>query len=59
VQLPQWPDSEFDYVIPNDAGLLDLAMRTDSMHDAATGRMIPFDESQQDIPPFLRKPTTT
>lgn len=56
VELPQWNDSMFDYVIDNNGTLSDLAMRTDSMHDAATGKMIPYDESQADIPPFLRNP---
>lgn len=59
VELPQWDDREFDFIIDNNGTLADLAMRTDSMHDAATGRMIPYDEKQADIPPFLRKPTTT
>lgn len=59
VELPQWGDDMFDYIVDNNGTLNDLAMRTDSMHDAATGRMIPYDESQADIPPFLRKPTTT
>ena len=44
VDLPQWDDSKFDFVIENCGSLADLELRTDSMHDAAT------------VPPFLRKP---
>lgn len=57
VQLPQWEDSQFDYVIENTGTLQHLKLLTDSMHDAVTGRMLPYDDAQRDIPPFLRKST--
>lgn len=54
-QLSGYSDDKFDYVIDNSGSLHDLAMNVDRMHDVLTGRIIPYDESQKDVPPGLRK----
>src|SRR5207249_683666 len=55
-------DSELNILIPPEAYVLDndqdlhwLHLLVDRMHDQFTGRIIPYDEEQKDVPPFLRK----
>lgn len=54
-QLSGYADDKFDYVIDNSGSLHDLTMNVDRMYDVFTGRIIPYDESQKDIPPGLRQ----
>lgn len=53
-QLPAWDDDRFDYVIDNSGTLDHLGLLIDRMMDVFTGRIIPYDASQTDVPPFLR-----
>ncbi len=48
-------DEEFDYVLENSASLEQLERLTQQMVDVLSGRIIPYDPNQADIPPFLRK----
>lgn len=54
-QLITVDDSLFDYVIDNNDTLATLALMVDRMMDVFTGRLLPYDEAQADVPPFLRK----
>ena len=48
-------DDTFDYVLDNSSDLATLQLNVLRMFDVLTGRILPFDEAQQDVPPFLRK----
>lgn len=48
-------DDEFDYVIENSSSLEVLQHNTLRMFDVITGRIMAYDESQANIPPFMRK----
>lgn len=54
-QLTQLADDQFDYVIDNTGSLASLSLFVDRMMDVLTGRILPYDEAQTNIPPFLRK----
>ena len=54
-ELSEWQDERFDYVISNNGSLDDLILLTDRMYDVFSGRIIPYDEEQADVPPALRK----
>lgn len=54
-ELSNSDDEDFDYVVANDGSLHDLKLNTLRMFDVLTGRILPFDESQQDVPPFKRQ----
>lgn len=54
VSLLSWDDAAFDAALPG--GDLDLlGLRIDSLIDAYSGRMRPYDPAQEDIPPFQRE----
>lgn len=57
-QLSGYSDDKFDYVIDNSGSLHDLTMNVDRMYDVLTGRIMPYDEKQKDIPPGLRQSST-
>lgn len=48
-------DSEFDYAIDNFGTVDTLHMMVDTMIDVFKGKIRAYDESQQDVPPFLRR----
>lgn len=54
-QLSTWEDDKFHYVIDNCGSKEALYNHVDRMLDVFNGRLIPFDEAQKDIPPFMRK----
>jgi len=55
VELPTWGDDKFDYIIENNGDNLDhLNLLVDQMVAVFSGRVQPFDESRQDVPPCLR-----
>jgi hypothetical protein len=54
-EMLDYNDSMFDYIIDNGGDLHHLGLLVDRMMDTFTGRVIPYDESQKDIPPALRK----
>jgi hypothetical protein len=54
VGLNDVPDDKFDGIFP-DTHLNHLRMLIDSVMDVYTGRIIPYDPAQADVPPFLRK----
>lgn len=54
-ELLTTPDSEFDYVIHNDGTLDQLQQHTARMMDVFSGKILPYDEAQKDVPPALRK----
>jgi hypothetical protein len=49
------PDEEFDVVLPNNGDKTLLEMRTEQMLSYILGRIMPYDDEQKDVPPFLRK----
>ncbi len=55
-QLTQLENEEFDYVIDNLGSLHDLDRHVDRMFDIFSGRILPYDEDQSDIPPGKRAP---
>lgn len=54
-ELCGWDDAMFDFVIENSGGLDTLNLKTDSMLDLFLGKVCPYDETQADVPPCLRK----
>jgi len=54
-QVAELDDEAFDYVIENDSSLEVLLHNTLRMFDILTGRIVPYNEAQKDIPPFMRK----
>ncbi len=54
-QVASFADDEFDYVLENNSSLDTLLLNTIRMFDVLTGRIMPFDEAQADVPPFMRK----
>lgn len=57
-ELLDYADSRFDEVLDNGGDLHHLGLLVDRMLDNFKGKVIPYDESQKDIPPGLRKPST-
>lgn len=49
------PDNAFDYIINNSGDLEFLKGSVDAAMRRFTGRLIPYDERQADVPPFKRK----
>ena len=50
------PDSDFDYIIEGtEKSVGYLQLQTDRMMDVYKGRLMPYDDEQADIPPFMRK----
>lgn len=58
VELPQWEDDEFDYVLGNSGPVEDLPALVKHMMSIFSGRVAPYDESQADVPPFKRHSPT-
>jgi hypothetical protein len=54
-QVASFGDDEFDYVLENNSSLDVLQLNTLRMFDVLTDRIMPFDEAQADVPPFMRK----
>ncbi len=54
VGLNDVPDEKFDGIFP-DGELDHLHLLIDSCMDVYTGRIIPYDPAQADVPPFLRE----
>lgn len=50
-----WDDDKFDAVIDNSRDLHYLKMQVDRALSCFSGRIIPYDDEQKDIPPFKRK----
>lgn len=50
------PRDTFDWILDNNSDLHVLKLRIDSMMDRFNERIIPYDEAQADVPPFMRKP---
>lgn len=48
-------DDGWDWVIENDGDKHRLHMKVDQMMAHLSGRIVPYDEKQKDIPPFKRK----
>lgn len=57
-ELLGYGDDKFDYIIDNGGDLHHLGLLVDRMMDTFKGRVIPYDESQKDVPPGLRQPST-
>lgn len=57
-QLTGYADDKFDYIIENGGDLAHLGLLVDRMVSVLSGRIIPYDESQQDVPPGLRQAST-
>lgn len=53
--LIHFHDDGWDYIIENDGTEHVLRMKVDQMMAVLSGRIIPYDEEQKGIPPFLRK----
>jgi hypothetical protein len=49
------PEELFTHIIDNNSDLRVLHMRTLQMHDRVTGRVIPYNDEEADIPPMLRE----
>lgn len=49
------PDEEFDHIIENNQKLADLPILVKRAMSYLTGRIIPYDEGQADVPPFMRR----
>lgn len=54
-ELSSSDDEDFDYIVYNDGSLHDLQQNVLRMFDVLTGRIRPFNENQQDVPPFKRQ----
>lgn len=57
-ELLGYGDEKFDYIIDNGGDLHHLGMLVDRMYDTLKGKIIPYDESQKDVPPGLRHSST-
>ncbi len=53
-ELLNYDDDKFDYIIDNAGDLPHLGTLVDRMVDVLQGKIRPFDEAQQDVPPGLR-----
>lgn len=53
--LIHFHDDGWDWVIENDGTKNSLLMKVDQMMAVLSGRIIPYDDSQKDTPPFKRK----
>jgi hypothetical protein len=53
--LIHFHDDDWDYIIENDGTEHVLRMKVDQMMAVLSGRIIPYDDEQKDIPPFKRK----
>lgn len=58
VELPRWDDDKFDYVLGNTGPVEDLPGLVKHMVSILSGRVMAYDESQADVPPFKRHPST-
>lgn len=54
-ELSAYGDDKFDYILDNGGDLHHLGNLVDRMADIFLGRILPYDESQKDVPPGLRK----
>lgn len=57
-ELLGFGDDKFDHIIDNGGDLNHLGLLVDRMLDTFKGRILPYDESQADVPPALRQPPT-
>lgn len=53
-QLLDLPDEEFDEIIENDSDTHTLGLKVDRMVDVFSGRIRPYRDGQDDVPPFKR-----
>lgn len=53
-ELLDTPDEEFDAILPNEGDIHYLHMLTDAVMARESGRIIPYDDAQADVPPFKR-----
>lgn len=53
--LEDMHDDGWDWVVKNDSTERAMLMQVDQLMARASGRIIPYDDAQKDIPPFLRK----
>lgn len=54
VELPSWGDEKFDYIVGNSGPMGDLPGLVKHMMSILSGRAVPYDQSQEDVPPFKR-----
>ena len=55
-ELLELPDSEFDAIFPNEGSIHHLHLLVDAVMARESGRILDYDETAEDIPPFKRKP---
>lgn len=55
ISLIHMHDDGWDYIIENDGTEHALLLKAEQMMAVLSGRIIPYDEEQKDIPPFKRK----
>lgn len=55
VEVMGLPHSDFDYVVENNLDKHCLELNTDKMIDTIKGKILDYDETQVDVPPYLRK----
>ncbi len=53
-ELSSWEDDVFDHVLNNSSDIHHLDLLTDRMLDILKGKVMPYDEAQENIPPALR-----
>ena len=58
VELPQWDDDKFDYILGNSGPVDDLPGLVKHMVSILSGRVVAYDAEQADVPPFKRRPRT-
>lgn len=55
VELSGMPDDVFDAVLPNEGDIHHLHLIVDAIMARESGRIIPYDDEQSDVPPFMRR----
>lgn len=54
-ELLELPDESFDAIFPNEGSIHHLHLLVDAVMARETGRIIDYDEAQEDVPPYQRK----
>lgn len=54
-ELLELADENFDAIFPNEGSIHHLHLLVDAVMARETGRIIDYDEAQEDVPPFKRK----
>lgn len=55
MEVLDYSDDKFDYILDNSGDLNHLGLLVDRMIDTFKGKILPYDEAQESIPPALRR----